>query len=61
MDRVNAIVQENLIAIRTVKSYVKGGSEAEKFAGVNAEYRDASQSAFHYAALNMLLEEGELE
>jgi len=53
MDRVNAIVQENLIAIRTVKSYVKGGSEAEKFAGVNAEYRDASQSAFHYAALNM--------
>ena len=53
MDRVNAIVQENLIAIRTVKSYVKGGSEAEKFAGVNAEYKDASQSAFHYAALNM--------
>lgn len=53
MDRVNATVQENLIAIRTVKSYVKGASEAEKFAAVNAEYQDASQGAFHYAALNL--------
>lgn len=53
MDRVNATVQENLIAIRTVKSYVKGDSEGKKFAAVNAEYRDASQGAFHYAAMNL--------
>ena len=30
LDRVNSIVQENLTAIRTVKSYVKGGYECGK-------------------------------
>jgi len=53
MDRVNAAVQENLIAIRTVKSYVMGDREAVRFASVNNEYQNASQNAFHYAAMNL--------
>lgn len=53
MDKVNSIVQENLIAIRTVKSFVKGDSESEKFGEVNADYKSASEHAYHYAALNM--------
>jgi ATP-binding cassette subfamily B protein len=53
LDRVNGIVQENLIAIRTVKSYVKGDSESEKFGEVNEAFRESSQGAFHYAVMNM--------
>lgn len=53
LDFVNSVVQENLTAIRTVKSYAKGDSESEKFAGVNREFRSASERAFHYAVLNM--------
>ncbi|HWQ43926.1 MAG TPA: ABC transporter ATP-binding protein [Desulfosporosinus sp.] len=53
MDKVNSIVQENLIAIRTVKSYVKGDSEARKFGEVNESYKESSEHAYHYAALNM--------
>ena len=53
LDRVNAIVQENLIAIRTVKSYVKGDSERRKFGEVNEAFRESSQGAFHYAVMNM--------
>jgi len=53
LDHVNAIVQENLIAIRTVKSYVKGDSERRKFGEVNEAFRESSQGAFHYAVMNM--------
>nr|WP_255575641.1 ABC transporter ATP-binding protein [Caproiciproducens faecalis] len=53
LDRVNSIVQENLTAIRTVKSYVKGDSECMKFSAVNDTFRASSEMAFHYAALNM--------
>ncbi|MBE6907367.1 MAG: ABC transporter ATP-binding protein [Ruminococcaceae bacterium] len=53
LDRVNSIVQENLTAIRTVKSYVKGQSESEKFEEVNGVFRESSERAFRYAVLNM--------
>ena len=53
LDRVNSIVQENLTAIRTVKSYVKGDSECLKFSEVNETFRASSETAFHYAVLNM--------
>jgi len=53
LDRVNAIVQENLIAIRTVKSYVKRDSERQKFGEVNEAFRASSEGAFHYAVMNM--------
>ena len=53
LDKVNATVQENLVAIRTVKSYVKGGSESQKFGEVNQAFRTSSEGAFHYAVMNM--------
>ena len=53
LDRVNSIVQENLTAIRTVKSYVRGESQSALFAGGNGDYRSASEHAFHTAMLNM--------
>ncbi len=53
LDRVNAIVQENLIAIRTVKSYVREEGECRKFGGVNENVRSSSERAFHFATLNM--------
>lgn len=53
LDRLNSVVQENLTAIRTVKAYVKGESESEKFGEVNESFRGLSERAFHYAVLNM--------
>ena len=53
LDRLNSVVQENLIAIRTVKSYVKGESESRKFEAVNNTFRGTSEQAFHYASLNL--------
>ena len=53
MDRVNAIVQENLNAVRVVKAFVRGEYEEEKFAQVNASLRETSQTTFHYAVMNL--------
>lgn len=53
LDKVNAIVQENLVAIRTVKSYVKGKRESQKFSEVNQAFRASSEGAFHYAVMNI--------
>jgi ATP-binding cassette subfamily B protein len=53
LDRVNSIVQENLTAIRTVKSYVRGESQSALFAEGNGDYCAASEHAFHTAMLNM--------
>ena len=53
MDQVNRIIQENLTAIRVVKSYVRGDYETAKFEQVNTELRTASEQAFRLAALNM--------
>lgn len=53
LDKVNSVIQENLTAIRTVKSYVRGESECEKFGEANENLRSASEQAFHYAVLNM--------
>lgn len=55
IDQVNTIVQENINAIRVVKSYVRGTYEQTKFAHVNEELRDASESAFRTSVWNMPL------
>ena len=52
LDHVNSVVQENLTAIRVVKSYVREGYE-KKFAKVNQEFQKTSGHAFHLAVLNM--------
>ena len=51
LDSVNSIVQENLIAIRVVKSYVRKDYEQAK--EVNLNYQQVSRKSFHYAVMNM--------
>ena len=53
IDLVNRIIQENLTAIRVVKSYVRGDYEIQKFHQVNTNLRDTAEHAFRLAALNM--------
>lgn len=53
VDLVNRIVQENLAAVRVVKSYVRGDYEIEKFNGVNEKLRSVTERAFSRASLNM--------
>ena len=53
LDSVNSIVQENLIAIRVVKSPVRKDYEQAKFNEVNLNYQQVSRKSFHYAVMNM--------
>ncbi len=53
VDMVNRIIQENLTAIRVVKSYVRGEYETAKFREVNTALQTTSERAFRLAALNM--------
>lgn len=53
LDSVNSIVQENLIAIRVVKSYARKDYEQAKFNEVNLNYQQVSRKSFHYAVMNM--------
>lgn len=53
IDKVNSIIQENLNAIRVVKSYVRGNYEEEKFAKVNENLQKNSEHAFRTSVLNM--------
>lgn len=53
IDMVNRIIQENLTAIRVVKSYVRGDYETEKFREVNTNLQTTAERAFSLAALNM--------
>lgn len=55
MDNINTIVQENLNAIRVVKSYVREGYESEKFEGMNENLRENSEKAFRTSVWNMPL------
>lgn len=52
LDKVNSVVQENLIAIRVVKSFAREDYECEKFEEVNQEYRSTAQRSYGLAALN---------
>ena len=45
IDGLNNAVQENLVAIRVVKAYVRKQHEQEKFRRANDELRDAGLSA----------------
>ena len=52
MDLVNRVIQENLTAIRVVKS-TSAGTRIQKFDEVNTNLRNTSERAFRLAALNM--------
>ena len=53
IDLVNRTIQENLTAIRVVKSYVRGDYEYKKFETVNNSLKNESEKAFSLAVLNM--------
>ncbi|PJJ26582.1 ABC transporter ATP-binding protein [Lacrimispora celerecrescens] len=53
VDLVNRIIQENLIAIRVVKAYVRGDYEISKFKEGNMNLQNSSERSFSLAALNM--------
>lgn len=52
IDVLNRVVQENLIAVRVVKSYVRGTYEEEKFKAVNEDLQSNSEAAFRMANRN---------
>lgn len=53
IDNLNTTVQENLIGIRVVKSFVRRNKEKEKFKVSNDELLQASEGAFGIVVLNM--------
>lgn len=53
IDNLNTTVQENLIGIRVVKSFVRRNKEREKFKVSNEELLHASEGAFGIVVLNM--------
>ena len=53
IDNLNTTVQENLIGIRVVKSFVRRNKEKEKFKKSNDELLQASEGAFGIVVLNM--------
>lgn len=53
IDKVNSIIQENLIAIRVVKSYVRKEYEENKFEEVNTNLKNNSEHSFRTSVLNM--------
>ncbi len=54
-DSLNLVVQENLTAIRVVKSFVREPHEEEKFSARNNDLRAASETAFGRVVINMPL------
>lgn len=52
-DHLNLAVQENLTAIRVVKSFVREEHEKEKFAVRNKALKDISETAFGRVVINM--------
>ena len=53
IDNLNTTVQENLIGIRVVKSFVRRNKEKEKFKASNDDLLQASEGAFGIVVLNM--------
>lgn len=53
LDVLNATIQEMLINVRVIKSFVRGTYEEEKFARANEDLKDSGLSAFKIVILNM--------
>lgn len=53
VDKLNQTTQETIIAIRTIKAYVKEDYEQLKFNNVNEDLKKTSSSAFSLIAMNM--------
>ncbi len=55
IDALNTTLQENLVGIRVVKSYVREGFERLKFAGANDDFTASAVRALNVAVLGMPL------
>ena len=53
IDNMNIIVQENLIGVRVIKSFVRAKKEKEKFSKGNEDLLKSSEDAFGVVVLNM--------
>lgn len=53
IDHMNITIQENLIGIRVVKSFVRQNFEKQKFKKSNEELMEASEKAFGLVVLNL--------
>lgn len=53
LDRVNANIQENLINVRVVKSFVRQDFERKKFAKSSEELKNTAEKAVHIVIMNM--------
>ena len=53
LDRLNAVIQENLIGIRVVKAFVRGEYEEEKFRDIANKVRETQRRAEHIVIWNM--------
>lgn len=58
IDNINTVVQENLIGVRVVKSFVRAKKEKEKFNKSNTELFNMSESAFGLVVLNLPIMQG---
>ena len=58
IDNMNTIVQENLIGIRVVKSFVRAKKEKEKFKTSNDDLVKSAEGAFGLVVLNMPIMQG---
>ena len=55
LDRVNTVLQENLLGIRAVKAFVRSDYERERFAQANTDYYERALKTFRTIAINMPL------
>lgn len=53
IDNINRVIQENLVGIRVVKSYVREDHEKDKFKIANDEFTSSAIKAINLAILNM--------
>ena len=53
VDKLNTVLQENLIGVRVVKAFVRHEKEEEKFKGGNDSLKQASESAFGMVVMVM--------
>ena len=53
LDTLNSTIQEMLINVRVIKSFVRGSYEEEKFARANEDLKESGLAAFKVVILNM--------
>lgn len=60
VDSLNAVVEENLTAIRLVKAFVRKDYEENRFDAVNTQLADLYEKTNHYAMLNLPVFQGSM-